>query len=42
MLTKFQPLFMEQRGKYNGPPIELELLPDFKPYYGKPFPIPQA
>jgi hypothetical protein len=33
---------MEQRGKYNGPPIELELLPDFKPYYGKPFPIPQA
>jgi hypothetical protein len=42
MLTKFQPLFMGQRGKYKGPPVELELLPDSKPYYGKPFPIPKA
>jgi hypothetical protein len=42
MLTKFQPLLMGQRGKYNGPPVELELLPGSKPCYGKPFPIPKA
>jgi hypothetical protein len=42
MLTKFQFLFMGQRGKYKGPPVELELLPDSKPYYGKPVLIPQA
>jgi hypothetical protein len=42
LLAKFQPLFMGKRGNYNGPPIQLELLPESKPFYGKPFPIPQA
>jgi hypothetical protein len=33
---------MGQRGNYKGPPLKLELLTGTKPYYGKPFPIPQA
>jgi hypothetical protein len=42
LLEKYQPLFMGKKGTYNGPPIQLELLPDSKPFYGKPFPIPHA
>jgi hypothetical protein len=42
VFTKFHPLFMGQCGMYNGPPIQLELLPNSKPFYGKPFQIPQA
>jgi hypothetical protein len=42
VLKNFQLLFMSQRGNYKGLPIKLELLPGTKPYYGKPFPIPQA
>ncbi len=33
---------MGKRGNYNGPPIQLDLIPGSKPFYGKPFPIPQA
>jgi hypothetical protein len=42
VLTKFQRLFKGQCGSYNGPPIQLELLPNLKPFYRKPFQIPQA
>jgi len=35
-------LFQGKRGHYNGDPIELELLPNAKPFYGKPFSIPKA
>jgi hypothetical protein len=31
-----------QKRNYNGEPIELELLPDAKPFYRKPFLIPKA
>jgi hypothetical protein len=42
MLLDFQTLFQGKRGHYNGDPIELELLPDAKPFYRKPFSIPKA
>jgi hypothetical protein len=42
MLLDFQTLFQGKRGNYNGEPIELELLPDAKPFYRKPFSIPKA
>jgi hypothetical protein len=37
MLLDFQTPFQGKRGNYNGEPIELELLPDAKPFYRKPF-----
>ncbi len=42
VLTKFQRLFKGQCGSYNGPHIQLELLPNSHPFYGKPLHIPQA
>jgi hypothetical protein len=42
MLSDFQTLFQGKRGNYNGEPTELELLPDAKPFYRKPFSIPKA
>jgi hypothetical protein len=42
MLSDCQTLFQGKRGNYNGEPIELELLPDAKPFYRKPFSIPKA
>lgn len=41
-LFDFQDLFQGKRGEFIGKPIELELLPGSKPFYGKPFSIPKA
>jgi len=41
-ITKFQELFQGKPGEYKGKRIELELLPNTKPFYAKPFSIPKA
>jgi hypothetical protein len=41
-LFNFQSLFQGGRGNFKGDPITLDLLPGFKPFYGKPFSIPKA
>jgi hypothetical protein len=41
-LINFPDLFQGQCGEYNGQPITLELLPESKPFYVKPFSIPKA
>jgi hypothetical protein len=41
-LKDFQEFFQGTPGKYTGRPIELELLPNTKPFYAKPFSIPKA
>jgi hypothetical protein len=42
VLLEFSDLFKGECGKYNGDPIDLELIPGAKPFYGKPFSIPKA
>ncbi len=41
-LLEFSDLFKGECGKYNGDPIDLELIPGAKSFYGKPFSIPKA
>jgi len=38
----FQSLFQGKWGEYNGAPIDLDLLPGSKPFYGKPFLNPKV
>jgi hypothetical protein len=42
MLFDFQDLFQGKCSKFKGEPIELELLPWSKPFYGKLFSIPKV
>jgi hypothetical protein len=42
VLLEFQDLFQGKKVTYNGEAIELELLPEAKPFYEKPFSIPKA
>jgi len=42
VLLDFKDLFLGQCGKFTGEPITLELIPDAKPFYTKPFAIPRA
>jgi hypothetical protein len=42
VLLEFSDLFKGECGKYNGDPIDLELIPGAKSFYGKPFSIPKA
>jgi hypothetical protein len=42
VLLEFSDLFKGECGKYNSDPIDLELVPGAKPFYGKPFSIPKA
>lgn len=41
-LLDFAELFQGRCGKFNGDPIELDLIAGSKPYYGRPFSIPKA
>jgi hypothetical protein len=41
-LCDFQPLFQGMWAEYHSEPIQLELHPGSKPFYSKPFSIPQA
>jgi hypothetical protein len=41
-LSEFEPLFQGTQGSYKGEPIELELLPNSKPFFGKAYSIPKA
>jgi hypothetical protein len=42
ILLNFQDLFLGQCGKFTGEPITLELIPNAKPFYAKPFAIPRV
>jgi hypothetical protein len=42
VLLDFQDLFLGQCGKFTGEPVTLELIPDAKPFYAKPFALPRA
>jgi hypothetical protein len=41
-LSEYEPLFQGTQGNYNGDPIELELLPNSKPFFSKAYSIPTA
>jgi hypothetical protein len=41
VFTKFKPLFLGQCGRYKGPPIQLELLPNSKPFMRNHFKFPR-
>ncbi len=41
-LSEFEPLFQGTQGHYNSDPIELELLPNAKPFFSKAYSIPKA
>jgi hypothetical protein len=41
VLLDFTELFQGQCGKFTGEPVTLELIPDAKPFYAKPFAIPK-
>jgi hypothetical protein len=40
ILLDFQDLYLGQCGKFIAEPVTLELIPDAKPFYAKPFAIP--
>ena len=40
LLMKHEKLFDGKLGEFKGPPVEIELKPDAKPYHAKAFPIP--
>jgi len=42
VLQEHEAAFAGTWGKWDGKPIELELKEGYKPYYGKPYQIPQA
>jgi hypothetical protein len=42
MLQEYIPLFQGTQGCFKGEPITLELLPNSKPYFSKPYSIPKA
>lgn len=42
VLKEHEAAFTGTRGKWNGKEMDLELKDDAKPYYGKPYQIPQA
>jgi hypothetical protein len=42
LLSKFEHLFNGTVGTWNTEPVDIELLPDVKPYHARPYPVPHS
>ena len=42
LLRQYEDLFDGTLGEWNTQPVDFDLLPDAKPYHGKPFPVPKV